>query len=208
MPGNRKKERLTMSEPRDAPRIETEFDLTGRLVQLQPGLAMPERYSASVDDPDLPFTVRITVVVEQGRPVCESLAAERRPEGIPITIESLRLPVARLIRETAPLVALAVRETDAGSKLTPSTPAEQEQVHATIRSSRKPKRGPNIEQDQRLDRVAEIYRAALASGAWPTQAVAEGLHVSRSHAGRLVMMARRRGKLGPTLPGKKGEAHS
>lgn len=56
--------------------------------------------------------------------------------------------------------------------------------------------------DDVLRRVAELYRAADRA---PTQAVADQLHVSRSHAGRLVAQARDAGHLGATKPGRAGE---
>ena len=56
-----------------------------------------------------------------------------------------------------------------------------------------------------LERVAEIYRGALATGNPPTQAVAENLPCSRSYAGYLVRQARAEGYLGATSPGRAAE---
>jgi hypothetical protein len=59
--------------------------------------------------------------------------------------------------------------------------------------------------EERLRQVADVYRAAVAAGSPPTAAVHSKLHVSRSHAGRLVGQARKAGILGETTPGKRGE---
>jgi hypothetical protein len=56
-----------------------------------------------------------------------------------------------------------------------------------------------------LARVSGIYREAMKVGNSPKKAVRDAEHVSESTAGRYIMEARKRGLLGPTLPGKKGE---
>ncbi|MGH7747559.1 MAG: hypothetical protein ACREQ5_22790, partial [Candidatus Dormibacteria bacterium] len=59
--------------------------------------------------------------------------------------------------------------------------------------------------DEKLRQVTDVYRAAVAAGKRPTQAVADQLHYKRAHAGRLVMQARQAGFLGPAVKGKAGE---
>ena len=59
--------------------------------------------------------------------------------------------------------------------------------------------------EEHLARVAAVYRQAIDEGVPPKQAVASELHASTSTAGRWINLARQRGILGPTLPGKKGE---
>jgi hypothetical protein len=58
---------------------------------------------------------------------------------------------------------------------------------------------------ERIQRVAAVYRRALAEGRRPTQAVKDDLGVSRSQASKLVMRARAEGFLGPTEQRKAGE---
>ena len=59
--------------------------------------------------------------------------------------------------------------------------------------------------DDHLRHVAEVYRQAVAQGLPPEQAVANQLHVAAPTAGRQIGIARKRGFLGATTPGKKGE---
>jgi hypothetical protein len=61
-----------------------------------------------------------------------------------------------------------------------------------------------------LPKVAQIYRAALASDdeferEAPTAAVAKRLNYSRGHASRLVSAARKQGLLGEARRGRSGE---
>jgi hypothetical protein len=58
---------------------------------------------------------------------------------------------------------------------------------------------------QDLQRVADIYRRAIAAGLPPTQAVADQFPCSRSYAGYLVRQARTEGYLGGTTAGRAGE---
>ena len=59
--------------------------------------------------------------------------------------------------------------------------------------------------DEHLEQVARVYRQALDTGIPPKKAVSAELHASTSTAGRWISQARKRGILGPTMPGKKGE---
>ena len=56
-----------------------------------------------------------------------------------------------------------------------------------------------------LEEVAQVYRKAIDDGIPPKKAVGEVWHASTSTAGRWISEARKRGILGPTTPGKKGE---
>jgi hypothetical protein len=56
--------------------------------------------------------------------------------------------------------------------------------------------------DERLLKVADTYLSAVAAGKPPTQAVADELHVTRAHAGRLVGLARAAGHIAKTSRGK------
>jgi hypothetical protein len=59
--------------------------------------------------------------------------------------------------------------------------------------------------DEHLERVAHVYRRAIAERRPPKKAVREAWHVSEATAGRYIMRARERGYLGNTRRGKKGE---
>ncbi len=68
----------------------------------------------------------------------------------------------------------------------------------------RPHRGIPLTDDD-LNTVVRIYRAALATGEPPTQAVAKQMFVARSTAGRWVAAARERGLLGKAKPRAGGE---
>jgi hypothetical protein len=58
--------------------------------------------------------------------------------------------------------------------------------------------------DQRLAELAAVYDEAWTAGQNPTAAVAKHFHKSHSMAAKLVSMARQRGRLPQTTPGKAG----
>src|SRR5262249_61875487 len=57
-----------------------------------------------------------------------------------------------------------------------------------------------------LENVARVYREAFARGDDPTKAVQHYFGLTRSTAGRHVLLARDAGKLNPTSAGVAGEA--
>lgn len=69
---------------------------------------------------------------------------------------------------------------------------------------RRPRRRNSVTDDH-LREVADTYRRALAAGAPPTKEVAERMGASHSTAARWVKMARDKGFLGATSPGRSGE---
>ena len=83
-----------MPTPR-SPRV-INHSADGPLRAISAQYALPERFSATIEpaDPDGPLC-HITVAVEDGRPVVERVALERRPGGPAITSTMLRhVPVA------------------------------------------------------------------------------------------------------------------
>lgn len=179
-----------------------------------PDTAVPGQFKAIFDLAE-PRCVVELVVSTAGRgteavPLIQTLAIHRAEwshvaEDVePITRATLRaLSVDELFRQAAaaasqPIVNLAeppgafqlVRDAEAGND-----------VAYGGRPAKSAGRGKSTGDDQ-LQQVADVYRAALAAGTPPTQTVADRLHVSRSHAGRLVGQARQRGLLGPTSRGR------
>lgn len=67
-----------------------------------------------------------------------------------------------------------------------------------------PVRRRNAVTDDHLRSVAVVYRRAMDGGAAPTLAVAMAFEGSHSSAARWVGMARAKGFLGPTVPGRRG----
>lgn len=70
-----------------------------------------------------------------------------------------------------------------------------------------PKKGGPLGNDV-LRKVADLYREALDQGLPPNQHVADRLGISRSTATKRIMKARQANFLGPTTPGKQGEANT
>jgi hypothetical protein len=170
------------------------------------GFAVWSPYRATIDDPALPYFVEIVARVEQGRFVCEELVCRRRPGGPAVNAVDLRrLPIAGFIRHTAPFAAWKGKETPTKGVYS-GVPLNEEDIERFYSSYRRTERrgGRQPTTDERLREVADIYRAALSTGR-PSKTVAQVLHIDPAHARRLVGMARKRGFLKPTRPGKAGE---
>lgn len=134
-----------------------------------------------VDDLDgerLPHHLRLVREAEDDRLVCISWETIRRPNGPPITADSLkRMPVVRAMKADADkLVRLD------------GTAATESDLKAL----------------SEVELVAVLYRLALFSGQNPTTYVATFIGVSRDVAAKRVQKARRVGLLAQTTIGRKG----
>jgi len=148
-------------------------------VRTGPGTALPSRLNARfvVADPAVDVTMRI-LVDGSGRPVVGSLTIDCKP-GVNVSITLMRrLPVDAMMREA--LNRSAVQRPE-------PTPAE----------APKYTRFRPVDED-RVKRVAEVYRLALAGGSIaPTEVVAATLGYSRATASRDVRRARKVGLIPP-----------
>lgn len=195
------------------------------------GYALPSRFTAEVDDPELPVLVELEVVTPWGGPPqLDSVQCRRRPGGGDLTGTRLRqVTVAKYLRLAIERAALpfeihesaGVLRTESESKrreweelgphpgervllLGTLRDAEQaEDLYAEVRRLDRRRRTP-LSRDDLAD-AAKVYRTALKAGDNPTAKVAEVLYLSRSSAGRWVAEARRRGLLGPTRERRAGE---
>lgn len=144
-------------------------------VDLGGGLQVPAEIDVTAEDVG-GCAVQLTAVYnpDSGRYAARSITV--RADDGEVTGEILRsIPVARILREGVMDMVQALTFLDMGS------PPDD-----------LGKAGPT---DETLRWVARIYRWALLVGDAPTQAVAEGLSVPRSTAGRWVTRARDRGHL-------------
>jgi pyruvate/2-oxoglutarate dehydrogenase complex dihydrolipoamide acyltransferase (E2) component len=98
--------------------------------------------------------------------------------------------------DNKPLTIRDVRSIDFGKLTTRANALRGAQPHATRVNSTNP---------TELEKVAEIYRAALETGAAPTKAVQEAFSVSRRTASRLVSRSREAGHLGAAVRRRAGE---
>lgn len=156
--------------------------------------------------PDLPgeppLELLLTVVIEDGRPVIDEMHV-KRVEGAPgISVALLRrLPLRFLLAKMPPLAVQTVGPGHAVSV----TEKGAERLQRIWHRGPGGRRRSADDVSSRLAEVAAIYRGALLAAKPPTKAVAEGLSVSQSYAGKLVMQARTKGLLGPTTKGRAGE---
>lgn len=154
------------------------------------GHRMPRSFQALITKPDLPQCQLSIELTPSTGPVCRrlTLADER------LTTSRIRVPLRQLIDEVTRLVGVRARNTD---------PAEYD-PDDFMRGLAHPEPGKRLP-DEILVRAAEVYRGALGEGLSPTDEVAHSFPISRSTAGRWIVEARRRGFLGPAIPGVAGE---
>jgi hypothetical protein len=200
-----------------SPHVEIQPDPVAALVSIAgTQFAIYERFAAAItpDDPNVP-TRHLTLVVEGGRLVCDSLALHRRAGGPPLTTgqwrevsvpESVRLAAdeaARLVVEgqgpatitlqpgDEPVPLRCERFDDTHVALPISGATRTREWQTTSR-----RRGKRLT-GETLEEVARIYRQAQLEHRGPTNAVAEKMHVARSTAGKWVARAREAGFLRP-----------
>jgi hypothetical protein len=170
--------------------------------------AVPERFIATTS-PDNLGGLKVRMRIEITRPFrarCTELTILGSSQAA-VTAEALRrVSLARLVKE-------AVAETAAHFEFRGTTPdgtsrfamfsgAAEGIYEATLASTG---RGASLTDDD-LKEIAEIYRAAIASGSRsPTHDVGERKHVARSTAARWIARARSKGLLGPAIRGRGGE---
>jgi len=136
--------------------------------------------------------VRVVADMVDGRLACTELHVSQREGGPPVTTDAIRLiPVAQLVKAAAASYVMQTSTPSPGVTWG-SPPVVPEGF---------PKAGPT---DDALRFVALVYRTSHAFGDPPTMAV-ESLGLPRSTAIRWVSLARRKGFLGTTTPGRAGE---
>lgn len=166
------------------------------MVEVVPGVRAPARsevrFTPDADDDAVPFEVRMVIAYDGDRFHVNELCCHQVDGGPPVTGEAIRtLPVARLMGEAAAHVfnVEATGAPDRSVKVTPLGAFGPSDVAD----------GPT---DEALRKVATVYQLHHACGLPPTKAVEVVFELPRSTAGRWVGMARERGLLGPTTPGR------
>ncbi len=144
----------------------------------------------AVDLPELPVTLDLEVVVEEGRLVIVEVVARRRQGGPPITADVLRtIPLATV-------TALAVTGSSSGLR------HDTETHRVTTVTSADALDG--LGELPELERVAVVYRWGYFIGQNPTKWVADKLGLGYAVAAKRVQAARLAGLLDPTTKGRKG----
>jgi hypothetical protein len=192
-------------------------------VRIGPDLAIPSKFhgKALLAHPRCEVQMVVEVLSHEGVPVIDELrvlrdkwanrhAWERHgsPVGPPITpgllhdaaiSELQKRMVANVAQKIVNREDIGVGVFSLARDLESGAPLET----LTFYGGRPAKQGRGRDTtDERLQHVAEIYKAAVAAGESPVMAVAKQLPCSRPTAGRLVKQARQRGYLPPTTPGK------
>lgn len=170
--------------------------------------AVPEKFIATTSPDNLGgLEVRMRIEVSRSfRARCTELTILGSSQGI-VTAEVLRrVSLGRLVKEAVAETASHFEfrgTTSAGaSKFVMFSDAGKEIYAATLD---RVGHGARLT-DRDLKEVADLYRAAVASGSRsPTREVAERKHVARSTAARWVSRARGKGFLGPPIRGRGGE---
>jgi hypothetical protein len=192
-----------------APKVKIEpLDRTS-WISLSYGWAVPSRFEALVDDPAQPYLLHLVVRVNAGRGAeLLAMSAEVRDPTKPggVTAEGLRaVKVAAAIRLAVQHARKRVAESEPLGAGTFRMEGEPEDT-AWGGGRSGPGRGRPIG-DEHLQRVAEIYRAAVSTGhRAPVDEVRRQLNTSRSTAGRWVQQAREHHFLGPARGPVAGES--
>ncbi len=132
---------------------------------------------------DVPGQVELIGEIRDGVAECSSLLLRRSEDGRPVTADSLRAVQLPTLMRLASILATRIDEEDRESGI----PLEKQDAIAASLRRRKHRITTAL-----LTEVAEIYKNA--SG-WPTKAVADQKHVSRSTAATWVGLARK--EIGP-----------
>jgi hypothetical protein len=174
-----------------------------------PDVAVPE-LEVEVDDPSLLYVIRMTVAVVHGKPICMSLAAERRPDGPPVTRRGLNaIPVDRLVRAAAARSAMKVVNQGPGFVAYGFDPFSDDETSAVVVREMEPRRGrPQDDPKARrelMQKVVDQYRDLLPITGHPKPLIAKSLQISTSYVSALLTQARREGILGPASPGRASE---
>jgi 8-oxo-dGTP diphosphatase len=177
--------------------VEVQVSERAQWVPLPGGRALPTQFWARIDDPSVPHTVMIEVHVSRGSPEVRQLVAHRRedsyPFGSPVTSVSLRkVNVAACLR--AALAEASRSRADLSAPRWPgafTVEGRGDEVFGGPSARRHPA------DSDRLDVVAEAYRAAKAEGRSVRRAVMEACGVQTSQAARLIRAARDAGKIPP-----------
>jgi len=147
------------------------------------GAGLPTVYEVTASGGPLPFTVVLTVEGISGYPDCRGIRIEPQPDEPSLTNMTLRLPIARILRQSAQQVV--------GRRTSVGIVEGEWQAHA----EQAPGRRLRVD-DERLLQAADAWRSVKGlPGA--LEQMATRLHVSRSQADRLRTAAREAGFLQP-----------
>jgi hypothetical protein len=181
-----------------------QYDLVD-IVPIGDEVAVPRYVVTDLDEPSLPYLVRVIVENTTSGSRCVDLRVVARPDGLAVTSAGIRLlPIARILREVE---RRQIVMHPIGEGAWAAASGEQSRRDRTAYRRAVTRRDTQTRRwlldEPTLAKVAEVYRTA---GSAPTQAVADYFKINRPRAARWVKVARERAHLRPA-PGRrmKGE---
>jgi hypothetical protein len=178
-----------------APRVDIQVSETADWIPVPDKKALPTRFWARIDDPDVPYVLRAEVVVTAGTPGIRQLVVHQREDEYPPgpSVSSLRNVRVRDCLRLA-VESAATPRNDLRNERWPgafTVPATGNQLWGRLPSS------AGRQDDDRLDVVARAYRSAKSAGRPVREAVMAACNVQQSQAARLIRVAREAGKIPP-----------
>jgi hypothetical protein len=173
---------------------------------LRGGMTLMNRFTADIEDPQVPHDITIIVGAHDGWLACEAVMVRETPDGPPVTGVTLRSVLLGLYMQR---IREELADHLGGALIMKETGRTDRTVSFDLPVSEQDWEGLDIAQLRRATRLtpelaAEAYKEALASAdpeqnQRPTAAAAEKLGASRGHISRLLTEARRAGieGLGP-----------
>jgi len=180
------------------------------------GFRVPQMFTAGFLDER--FRILIEVVLEEDGPEC--VAISKLDYHAPALTSERRFPLRAMINAALraaalELVRVPVEEVDPrreNPRLVPDESGHVE-VHAPAfdeggkeRVASGPLDADAAEGQPKLERVAALYRRAVASGSAPSHVIAEAFEITPPAARKWVQRARQEGLLGGSLGRRAGEA--
>jgi Helix-turn-helix domain len=180
------------------------------------GLRVPEMFTASFPEKDL--AVRIEIVLEEERSEC--IALSRLNDDAPPLRSERRFPLRGMVDAAVrgaafELVEVPIDEVDPNRENERLVPDENGLVRVYAPAFSKagdargrPVRKPSAQPLPDLERVAVLYRRAVAAGMAPSREIAGEFSITSATARKWVQRARERGFLAPAVGRRAGEART
>jgi hypothetical protein len=177
------------------------YDAFEELVEVE-GVHIPAEFHLRLTGGTEQPSLHITFQVHDGRPFCVAVNLGAKPQGrqvLPVDFETLRNKLNHYSEVASTTAMLHVRRESGAANAVALSRVGPPTARRAYRAAQK--RSRTKVTDELLSEVAELYRDSGPDSAWG--AIADRYGVSKSTAGRYVVLARKAGYLPPTKPGKK-----
>jgi hypothetical protein len=177
------------------------YDMFEELVEVE-GVYIPAEFHLRLTGGSEQPSLHITFQVRDGAPFCAAVNLGAKPQGrqvLPVDFETLRNKLNHYSEVACTVAMLHVRQESGAVNAIALSRVDAAVARRAYSAARK--RSRTRITDEVLSEVADLYRDSGADSAW--QVIVDRYGVSKSTAGRYVMLARKAGYLPPTKPGKK-----